>query len=72
MKKDQITEETIKELVDIFYGKVSRDEDLGPIFRNVIGEGEEAWRPHLETMYNFWSSIFLGSGRYNGRPCRNI
>jgi truncated hemoglobin YjbI len=30
MKNNQITEETIKQLVDRFYGKVAQDEDLGP------------------------------------------
>lgn len=68
MKRNQITEETIKELVDLFYSKVAQDIDLAPIFLNAIGKGHEAWKPHLETMYNFWSSMFLGSGRYNGRP----
>lgn len=68
MKNNQITEETIKQLVDSFYGKVAQDENLGPIFKAAIGDSAEAWKPHLNTMYDFWSSMFLGSGRYNGRP----
>jgi hemoglobin len=68
MKKSQVTEDSIKELVDGFYNKIRQDKDLGPIFGNVIGNGPEAWKPHLNTMYDFWSSMLLGSGRYNGRP----
>lgn len=68
MKQDHITEDTIKELVDGFYNKIRQDKDLGPIFAGVIGVGPDAWKPHLNTMYDFWSSMLLGSGRYNGRP----
>lgn len=68
MKQSEITENTIKQLVDGFYNKIRNDKDLGPIFAGVIGDGAGAWKPHLNTMYDFWSSMFLGTGRYNGRP----
>lgn len=68
MKSDQVTEEHIKQLVDDFYGKIDNDKDLGPIFAGVIGHGPDAWQPHLNTMYNFWSSMLLGTGKYTGRP----
>lgn len=68
MKSNQITEENIKQLVDSFYIKIQEDKELGPIFVNVIGQGTAAWQPHLNTMYDFWSSMLLGTGRYNGRP----
>lgn len=68
MKSDQITEKHIKQLVDFFYGKIAKDKDLGPIFAGVIGNGPDAWQPHLNTMYTFWSSMLLGTGKYNGRP----
>lgn len=68
MRQNQVTEESIKTLVDGFYNKIRQDKDLGPIFATVIGDGMNAWQPHLNTMYDFWSSMLLGSGRYNGRP----
>ncbi len=68
MKSNQVTEDNIKQLVDNFYRKIAQDKDLGPIFAGVIGDGPDAWKLHLNTMYDFWSSMLLGSGRYNGRP----
>jgi hemoglobin len=62
----EITETTIKSLVDSFYVRVRRDPTLGPIFTNAIAE--EAWPAHLEKMYAFWSSVMLTSGRYKGNP----
>ena len=68
MPTDVITEESIKILVDSFYQKVRADKDLGPVFIAAIGEDNEEWRPHLERMYSFWSSVMLTSGRYHGNP----
>ncbi len=67
-KYDQVNDETIKLLVDGFYEKVRRHEKLGAIFESMIGTSEEDWRPHLERMYQFWSSIILSTGRYHGNP----
>lgn len=68
MKYDQVTEQTIKELVDTFYGKVRQDRQLAPIFNGTIGEDWSQWETHLQTMYAFWSSVMLTSGRYHGTP----
>jgi hemoglobin len=63
---DQVSEETIKQLINSFYGRVRRDPGLGPIFAKAIVE--DAWPAHLEKMYAFWSSVMLTSGRYKGNP----
>ena len=68
MSGDVITEESIKELVDRFYAKVREDAKLGPVFNGAIGENDKDWKPHLERMYAFWSSVMLTSGRYHGNP----
>jgi hemoglobin len=68
MLAQEINEQTIQALVDRFYGKVRQDKDLGPIFEAAIGSNDDDWRPHLEHMYAFWSSIMLTSGRYHGNP----
>jgi hemoglobin len=63
---NEVTEATIKLLVDSFYARVRRDPTLGPVFAAAIAE--EAWPVHLEKMYAFWSSVMLTSGRYKGDP----
>lgn len=68
MLEDVITEDTIESLVNRFYQKIRVDPELGPIFDAAIGQTEQQWKPHLERMYAFWSSIMLSSGRYHGNP----
>ena len=58
---DEVTEETIKLLVDAFYARVRRDPALAPIFATAIAD--DAWPVHLEKMFAFWSSVMLTSGR---------
>jgi hemoglobin len=62
----QVTEATIKQLVDTFYARVWRDPTLAPIFAAAIAG--DAWPAHLAKMYAFWSSVMLTSGRYKGDP----
>jgi hemoglobin len=60
-----VTEACIAELVDTFYGKVREEPLLGPIFADAIGTN---WKPHLDKMKVFWSSVLLASGTYKGNP----
>lgn len=64
MKKEIQSREEIEELVDSFYGKVQKDELLGPIFNSVIDQ----WPVHLEKMYKFWSTVLLYERSYRGSP----
>ena len=59
-----ITEERLKILVDLFYGRVRRDPLIGPVFGDAIDD----WPEHLDKLQAFWSSVMLTSGRYKGRP----
>lgn len=68
MKQAEITEESIRVLVNRFYRRVRDDEALKPVFEGVIGADDASWGPHLRTMYDFWSSVMLTSGRYHGNP----
>ena len=63
---EEVTEATIRRLVDAFYRRVRRDPTLGPLFSAAIAEDD--WPAHLEKMYAFWSSVMLTSGRYKGDP----
>jgi hemoglobin len=60
-----VSEQQIRQLVDLFYDKVRADPELGPIFERAI-QGE--WGPHLRKMYDFWSSVMLTTGRYKSQP----
>ena len=64
--QDDITEQTIRQLIDRFYARVRADATLGPVFARAIADA--AWPEHLERMYAFWSSVMLKSGRYRGDP----
>lgn len=59
-----VDEAMIRVLVDTFYERIRADAELGPAFTREIAD----WRPHLEKMYDFWSSVVLMTKRYNGRP----
>jgi len=65
LKLHEISEDGIRQLIDAFYAKVRVDPHLAPVFERAI-TGD--WGPHLATMRDFWSSIMLTSGRYNGNP----
>lgn len=58
-----ITEESIRRMVDTFYDSVRKDELLGPVFENAL-HGQ--WDTHMPRMYEFWSTVLLGSGRFQG------
>jgi len=60
--------EGIRALVDRFYEKIQKDDELSPVFEAAIGRKPSDWKPHLEKMYSFWSMIMLGVGDYKGNP----
>lgn len=62
-----VTEALIRELVVTFYDRVVRDPELGPIFQEALSG---RWSRHLALMVDFWSSIALRTGRYQGKPQR--
>ena len=65
MEHDIATRTDIEKLVNEFYGLVQKDDLIGPIFNNIIGDN---WAEHLSKMYSFWETILLGNHTYNGAP----
>ncbi|MBU3076435.1 group III truncated hemoglobin [Sphingomonas quercus] len=59
-----VDEAALGQLVNAFYARVRADAELGPVFDDAVGD----WPQHLQTLTDFWSSVMLGTGRYNGRP----
>jgi hemoglobin len=53
-------------VVQHFYARVRRDDVIGPVFNRIIPA--DHWPAHLAAITDFWSSMLLGTGRYNGRP----
>ncbi|TGE17385.1 group III truncated hemoglobin [Hymenobacter elongatus] len=64
-RPDITSEADIRLLVDGFYAKVGQDALLGPVFNDFA---HVDWPRHLPVMYDFWSSLLLGTTRYHGRP----
>jgi len=63
-----VTEDAIRQLLALFYGRVRRDPQLGPVFARAVGTEDADWAPHLARLADFWSSAMLRSGRYHGDP----
>lgn len=61
-----LSEANIARLVRTFYGRAREDDVLGPIFNAAVAD----WEHHLAQLTDFWSSMMLKTGRYNGRPMR--
>lgn len=64
-KNDITSLEDIKLLVDTFYSQVQKDDFIGTIFNEKIGD---RWPEHLEKMYRFWETILLEVHSYSGSP----
>ncbi len=61
--KQALSEESIHQLVYRFYDQVRADDVLGPVFEEIL---HGKWDNHLPRMVDFWSSILLGSSRFQG------
>jgi hemoglobin len=62
----EIDEASIARLVETFYARAREDALIGPIFNSSVAD----WDHHIANITDFWSSIILRTGRYNGRPMR--
>ncbi|WP_232631003.1 group III truncated hemoglobin [Methylobacterium sp. Leaf118] len=60
------TEAALAAFLDAFYAKVRRDPLIGPVFAARIAEAD--WPHHMARVTDFWSSVLLRTGRYQGNP----
>ncbi|MFB9845146.1 group III truncated hemoglobin [Mucilaginibacter ginsenosidivorans] len=66
-RKDIENREDIRLLVENFYRKVTGDEMIGEIFRDVL---VFRWDTHIPVMIDFWESVLLGGTSYRGNAMR--
>lgn len=64
MKKQIETREDLSLLVEQFYEKVRKDEELGPVFNTIITN----WPAHLIKITDFWEQHIFGTSLYKGNP----
>jgi len=62
----EIDEASVARLVRTFYGRAREDDLIGPIFNSAVTD----WDHHIGKITDFWSSMMLKTGRYDGRPMR--
>ncbi|MFT4523084.1 MAG: hemoglobin [Bacteroidia bacterium] len=65
MNQDITSKEDIEHLVDSFYKKVVLDDVIAHFFTSVV---KLSWEKHIPIMHQFWGSVLLGLGTYNGNP----
>jgi len=68
MSAEPITEDDIAKLTQVFYAWVRKDDLLGPVFNQKIGTDDAQWQPHIARINDFWSGVFLKTGRFSGNP----
>src|SRR4051794_27167855 len=66
VQHSELDETSIRQMVQTFYGLAREDELIGPIFNRTV----EDWDEHIGRISDFWSSMFLKTGRYTGAPMR--
>lgn len=64
-KREIVSMIEVRQLVDLFYEKIRKDDLLKDIFNQVI---QQRWPEHLEKMYRFWQTLLLAENTYNGSP----
>jgi len=67
-----VNREHIETMVISFYTKILKDELVAPFFIAKLGDDLKSshWKPHLESLVNFWSTMILNDESYYGNPMR--
>lgn len=69
MNKTDITTDNLDQLIRVFYGRVRKDDLIGPYFNATI-QGEEVWEEHYKLLVDFWALNVLGISGFNGNPAK--
>ena len=63
--QDIESRQDIELLVNSFYEQAKKDDTIGHIFNQIVGED---WLHHLPVMYSFWETVLLHVPGYTGNP----
>ncbi|WP_297707476.1 group III truncated hemoglobin [uncultured Eudoraea sp.] len=63
--KDIENRKDIEHLVNEFYAKVLKDEEIGFFFNEIV---HIDWKKHFPIMYDFWETILFDTMKYKGNP----
>ncbi|MDX1784950.1 MAG: group III truncated hemoglobin [Roseovarius sp.] len=66
LRQFDITEDEIAKVVTLFYARVRKDPDLGPVFAAHIAA--DGWPAHEAKIVGFWSNAILRTRSYSGNP----
>ena len=68
--ENRITKENIETLVTLFYHKAMKNEEIGHYFVLELGDDieNEEWKDHIDTLVNFWTTVFLDEELYFSDP----
>lgn len=68
--ENEINKQNVGKMVKMFYAKVIRDDEIGYIFTDILGDDlqNEHWEEHIETLTNFWLTMLGYSQEYRGNP----
>ncbi|NER14028.1 globin [Leptobacterium flavescens] len=64
MKKDIKSREDVFLLITTFYGRIRKDELLGPFFNKHIHD----WESHFERLTDFWETNLFFVKKFKGNP----
>ena len=69
---ETINREHIQTMVLRFYTQILQDNIVGSFFIAKLGDDMENdyWKPHIELLINFWSTMVLQDASYDGNPMR--
>lgn len=59
------TKEDVKNMVDTFYAKATKDDLIGEPFVRLL---EGKWDSHMVKLYSFWETILKIDNTYTGHP----
>jgi hemoglobin len=62
MKRDLKDRNDLELLINLFYEKINKDEQLAKYFTHLD------WKKHLPKMYDFWENAIFYTGGYLGNP----
>ena len=63
--KDIENRKDIEHLVNEFYAKVLKDEEIGFFFNEIV---HIDWKKHFPIMCDFWETILFDTMKYKGNP----